>query len=442
MLRATLQLARLMAIRGGGLLLLFGANILIARSYGIAVLGQLQFGIALATIASTIGRLGQDQLMLVNAARNLASGQAKQTIEMLVAAIQLVMVPLGVATLVLLGFLKLGEVSSGANLNIELAMPVVVATLPMALTMIGTEALRGAQKIEAGITLQSLLPQFFFFAAVSALSFWEIRQIVWIGVGYVFGFILSAALTVYLWSVSIKTMVRQPNMGAIVANFQQGLPFWLSASLNVAIAWVDVLILGVWATSNELGQYTAVVRTGSIIGTFIMLATAPIAPRLAVMYAQKDGKSFSRLYAQYSVMFFALSLPVAAVVFGWPQRIMSVWHSGQQDLTSTFRIYAAFQLLQFYTALPTQIVLVLGLERKVAAANALSLIVKVLLICVGYAVFGMTGAVIGAGISLLFYNFTNMFLFSKRVRILGVRAIPISACIGELSRLKLSMTGK
>jgi len=442
MLRTSLQLALLMAIRGGGLLFFLGANILISRTYGIAILGQLQFGIALATISSTFGRLGQDQLILVIAARNIADGLAKPIIERLVAAIQLVFVPLASATVIQLGFLKFGQVTGGVNIDMGLAGPIVAATLPMAIMMIGTEALRGAQRIEAAIVLQSLVPQLFFFLLISLLGFSGIKLTVWIGLGYACGFILSAFLTIYIWSISTTTLIHRPNFKVVAANFQQGVPFWLSASLNVAIAWIDVLILGVCATSSELGQYAAVVRTGAIVGTFIILATAPIAPRLAVMFAQNDGKSFSRLYAQYSLMFVALSFPLAVVMLNWPERIMSVWQSGQQDLTAAFRIYAAFQLLQFYTALPTQIVLVLGLERKVVVANTFSLITKILLIYIGYKTHGTTGAVFGAGISLLFYNLANMFLFSRKARILGVSAFPIGACIDELSHLKLSMTRK
>ncbi|MBG1233233.1 lipopolysaccharide biosynthesis protein [Aestuariivirga litoralis] len=401
LINSTIQLLRLLVIRAGGLLFLFLANVIISRSFGVDVLGQFQYCLALVMILSTVGRLGQDQFLLRAAAQAKAQGDANSITVKLASSLTALALPLAAATLALIAWLLVMQPAAPGRVAMQIVMALTI--LPLGILMVTSETMRGAQRVEASMFLQSFLPQALFLAALYALVQWGGVRSAWIGAAYAASFAASVLATFAFW----PTLAHAKSGGVFRATQQawaDGRHFWLAACLNAGTAWIDILVLGLIAGATDVGIYAAIIRTGALIGTFIMLVANPAVPKLAMLYAQKDMKRFISTFITYQALFAASAIPIAALFLIWPQNVLKIWGGEVTSASTAFMIYAAFQILQLFLALPGQLIAVMGLERELSRINGVAFVLKGLLLVAGYSLAGLEGAALGAGLSLLIGN--------------------------------------
>ena len=415
-----IMILQLLAIRGSGILALFLVNVAIARNFGPVILGLFQIGLALVIVGATVGRWGQDQLMLRTAAEAKATEDINYAHVQLKASLALACIFLTLGTTVALALVQAGLIKTQGSQSEAFFLIMMLAILPAGILMIVTEALRGWQKVNLSIAWQGSIPQSIFLVLVGAITLTVSKNPLWIPVAYVFAYVIAAVFAYFSWVKISRQGTRAPSHTSLIRTFKHGQYFWLYAVLTSVIAWVDVFILSYLGNAEIVGNYSAVVRTGAILGTIVQIASAGAVGRLAVLYAQSDYAQFLRVFRFYFKLFLIGSIPLLLALLAFSDQLMTIWGLEYRDAGTQLMIYGGFQTVNFALCLAGFCAPVIGLERQLIIVQVIALIAKIVLIYVGYESAGIEGALFAAGTSLFIFNLLTVQILLAKLRQNGI----------------------
>jgi O-antigen/teichoic acid export membrane protein len=413
---------QLLLIRGTGMISLFLVNVIIARSFGPATQGLFQIGLSWVIVAATFFRLGQDQLLLRLAAECKSQDDIAQIDRKMNAGLVLALFSLAIGTCVAVLLIQFNLQKAEGENSVEFLSIMVLAILPTGILMIVTETMRGWQSINKAMTWQGSVPQTLVMAFLLVAVFaTPILSSLWIAAIYVAVFSGAALCAWQVWRSMIRCAPTFPGWSDILLALTQGRYFWSYSILTAIVAWVDVILLGSVDTPETVGHYAAVIRTGAVLGTFVQIVSSGAVAKLALLYAKGDYDGFANLFRNFFKFFAIGAMPLTIFLFAFSEEIMSIWGNGFVYEKQLVLVYGGFQILNFAVCLTGFTVVVLGLERQLAFIQLASLVFKVLFIMVLHRLFGLSGVVWAAGISLLFVNLLTFIAFIRRMQQLGIR---------------------
>jgi O-antigen/teichoic acid export membrane protein len=411
---------QLLVLRGCGLLSLFLVNVIVARHYDSATLGLFQIGLAWAMIMATVARLGQDQLMLRMAAEARPNNGLIEFHNTLSASMWLAFVTLLVGTCTAILLINWGPLRIEDSASAWFMCLMAISILPTGLLMIVTEALRGWQRINLSIVWQGSFPQTMTVVLVAAVALLINGNRNWIPVSYGVSFLSAALCAVTAWLFMSGLPLLWPKRHTMTIVFKAGLNFWIYAILTSVVSWIDVITLNALSDSQTVGEYSAIVRTGALLGTMVQVASAGVIAKMAMLYAKANYVEFADTFRRYFQLFAAAAIPLALLIVFFPTEIMSIWGKGHANDQNLFLIYAGFQVLNFMLCLTGFSVAVMRLEKQLVLIQLVALILKLVLIIIGYKLGGLAGVLWAAGLSLLAFNLLTGLIFTKNLQHHGV----------------------
>jgi O-antigen/teichoic acid export membrane protein len=414
--KETLGIIQLLAIRGGGMLALFLVNVIIARTQGAVAQGLFQIGLAWVMVAATVARFGQDPLMLRTAAEFRAIDDLPSAHRSLNASLGLVTLSLVVATCSAMLLMTFGPLKAQNEESLYFLFVMATAIPPMGILMVITETQRGWLQINLAMAWQSSIPQCLLFLMVAGGVLLGLKSHIWVAFAYVAAFALAAVFAFRSWLNTSQQPIVWPPIKDMKSVFYGGSNFWVFAVLTAIIAWLDVILLGYVADAETVGRYTAVVRTGAVLGTLVQIISAGAVARLAVLYAKGDFAGFAKYFRTYFQLFFAAAIPLAVSLYLFPTEIMSIWGAAYANSETLILVYGGFQVLNFFLCLTGFCVAVIGLEKQLVTVQFISLAFKVILIFAGFRIAGLQGALWGAGLSLFIFNILSSVIFFQRLK--------------------------
>jgi O-antigen/teichoic acid export membrane protein len=130
------------------------------------------------------------------------------------------------------------------------------------------------------------------------------------------GFAAGAAL-IYLMRSRARTKLPQPEY-AMRAWLVSIVPLALTAGLQVINAQADILVLGLFRQSDDVGVYKVAAQAATLIPFGLQAVNVVIMPYVARLHAEGDHHRLQRLVTQSARIILALALPLvlAFVFFG------------------------------------------------------------------------------------------------------------------------------
>jgi O-antigen/teichoic acid export membrane protein len=106
---------------------------------------------------------------------------------------------------------------------------------------------------------------------------------------------------------------------------------WVASIATQGLLWSDIVILGTFVSSAEVGVYQVATRV-VLLGTMVTPAlTASLSPRVADAWRRNDRAALQEQYRALTGWTFRLSLPILVVILVFPQQILSVFGGGFDD---------------------------------------------------------------------------------------------------------------
>lgn len=412
-----------LAIRLLGAGLGFAFNVALARELGAQGLGVFHLSLTFTLIASVVGRMGMDAAML----KFGAMSHAERDWQRLAAVHRLGMGTAAVCCSIVAGgtFILADWVAATVYSDPTIANPLrlmSLALLPFSLLSLYGELLKAGQHQALSSFIQgAALP------SINLLLLVLFADKV-TGPGAASGLYLASTILVcvtsfVLWRRSVPrpgpTPVKALAFGELLAT---AMPMYGSAIADVVMTFADVVILGIFASSADVGIYTAAART-ALLTRFLLLATSSVAaPRFAALHAANDKEGIARLGLRATLLTTASTLPLLLIFVLFPERILSLFGTQFEAGACVLIVLTLGQFVNAATGPVGYLLNMSGFHRiegRIAVAGAV--------MTVGFCfalipVWGLLGAAAANAIATATSNLLRVYFAKSR---LGVLMLPL-----------------
>jgi len=411
----------LLRILGAGLG--FAFNVALARTLGATGLGLYHLALTFILIASVVGRVGMDAAMLKFGATSCADKDWGR-----VAAVH----RLGIGTALLCcgivatcTFVAADWIAVTLYGDAALASPLRIMSLslvPFSLLSLYAELLKAGQHQ----ALSSFIPGVALPGVNLLLLFVFAREITDARMAsgvYLVGTLVTVVAAYLFWRLSVPRANAAPTqplrLGQLLGT---AMPMYGAAMADVLMTFSDVLILGLFVSSAEVGIYAAAART-ALLTRFLLLATSSVAaPRFAALHAAGDAQGVATLAVRSTILTTVATVPLLLVFILLPEPILSLF--GAQFVAGA-PVLIVLSLGQFVNAATGPVGYLLnmsgyhGIEGRIAVAGA----VMTIALCFALVpMWGVLGAAAANAIGTAVCNLWRVYFAWSR---LGILMLPI-----------------
>ena len=128
-----------------------------------------------------------------------------------------------------------------------------------------------------------------------------------------------------LWFISQPGLWRTKGECDSVLLIRTGLPLLWLAIMNIAMNWIDILMLGIWVEADDIGIYGIALRVAVLLSFLLTAVNSVVAPRFAAMHADGNHASLERLAQRSAILLLIVVSPVALFIMAFPELILGLF---------------------------------------------------------------------------------------------------------------------
>ncbi len=181
-------------------------------------------------------------------------------------------------------------------------------------------------------------------------------------------------------------------------------PLLLAEFFSLIIIWINILMIGYFRTSQEVGIYSASHRT-ALFGQMILISfNAIFSPIIADLYNKKDMKKLEELFKVVTKWILMLSLPVCLLLVFYASEILNLFGKNFMQGALCLMILAAAQLVNSIFGTSGFMIMMSGRSKINLLNNVVVVILNIGLNIILIPSYGIVGAALALSISILVIN--------------------------------------
>ncbi len=392
-------------------------SFLVIKTLGAKAWGVFTIFVALLQIASILGRLGFDTLILRYTAKYI--NKNKPAILAVIYKKTFNIIIISSTFISILIYLLSPILSNKIFHNSYLTYPFHIVSLiliPYTLLLFHSEGIRGLKKIKEYMFLQQsglfIISILIFYILLLFIDNKLILPII----SYSFSIILLSLISIYIWYKYTKiNFVFYKNSRYIQISYKylfiNGLPILFASSLTFFMNWIDIIMLGMFRTVQEVGIYNIILKVAMIISLPLTAINTILAPKFAEYWDKRDKKNFLKLAQRSTKLIFWTTLPVLILFLLFHNKILNLFGEDFQKGNIALLILL---LGQFINAASGSVGIILLMTGHQKAHQNITLTGTILNIMLNYLLipyYGMLGAAIANTVTTIYWN----ILFSIKV---------------------------
>jgi O-antigen/teichoic acid export membrane protein len=419
-------------LQGASSLMAFLTVLVLARLLHSSGYGRYAVALAWATLLVTPATLGLDRFLVRGIATYETQGQWPLARGLLTRTNQLVAL-----TSTLIACLGAGAAATVVSPQLRWTFAVAMVIIPFtALTVLRQGAMQALGHVVAGQFPEYIIRQVLILGAIGLSAWWLPGQLTATSAAAINVAGVAVAFCVGAWmlrrALPRAIRVSRPEY-ATRSWLRASLPMMLVAGVTTANTYVAILLVGAIRGAGAAGIYSVVQTGGGLIAVVLMAANMPLAPAVASLYARGDRRGLERAAEGVARAAMLTSLPLVAAFVVVPQVYLQLFGRGFEAGATALLIVALGQLLNVAAGPSGNVLLMTGHEavalRGILAGLVTNLIVDVALI----PKLGVTGAAVGAAMSLCVWNAIFVLIARRRlgVNVTAFKVLSLAACSPE-----------
>ena len=400
--------------------LIFGLNIVVARTLGAHQAGLFFLALTVITIAGVLGRLGLDSAVVRFVASAAVSGRWDRVKGV---ARYAILVTLGASlTLAAAVALSAGWMAESVFRKPTLTAPLMwmsLAIVPFALHQLGAQLLKGLKRIFFSQIALAILPA----AAIPAVLLLGNRfGTSGAAAGYAAAAGFAVLITLLLWRVALHGRSGRAVLEQRSELMDAARPLFALAALNLVMSWSASFLVGVWRPASDVALYNVAHRTAFLTTLMLTSVNSIAAPKFAELYHTRNLEALGATARDSARMMVVLALPVLLAFVVFPGFVMGLFGPEFEVGASVLVILALGQFVNVSTGSVGFVLIMTGRERmarnNAAVAASVNIVLQVLLI----PRLGAVGAAIATAVSVALLNLTAAYLVHRS---LGIWTLPV-----------------
>jgi O-antigen/teichoic acid export membrane protein len=390
------------SIRVIGAALTFVSTLVFAKILGPERFGIFSLLLTLVTIVSVFVRMGLDNVVLKQVSANLTS-QPELSNGYLLSSIRWILLSGGLLTIIIYLFSKFIAYDIFSKPVLEDPLKYFsFYIIPFSLVIIFSAAFKSFERPIFANLIQTIFVPLSVLITVALFWFFEVIELEYIITALILGAILGNLIYLYFWDTKYKTkIVKYLTFSSLL---KEGFPMLLISSGALVMAWSDIIMLGIFATNNEIGAYAAASRTVMVTSLVLIAINSITAPKYARYYRENKIESIKRLaQASSLILLITVSIPIG-LIFLYSQEIMQLFGQGYALGAKVLVILAIGQFVNVSFGSVGYLLSMTGREEKLRDIMFISAIVNIILSYIGIKFFGFIGVAYATAFSVVLWN--------------------------------------
>jgi O-antigen/teichoic acid export membrane protein len=454
---ATRQLDARRLVRGGTLNLIgglsnaaltFGFTLLITHQLGAAGAGTFFQAVGIFTILTIVSQLGASTTIVKTISAYRAGGRHRD----IIASVRSAVLPAAAVSIVAAGLIFvtapwLADVltKQGDRQDALTYLRVFSLFIPFAVvSAILLAATRGLGRMLPTVALDSIAKPAarFAFAGLGTLVALTATTtaVLWAA---------PLALVAFLSALALRRLAQRsaaendalaedmnPSREVFAEFWRFTIPQWVAEISQLAVLWIDVVLLGALASSREAGIYAAVSRLVQVGTIGLAAVSLVLAPMLSASLARTQLDHARWLYRIATLALAATSIPIFLVLANFAPLLAQIFGHDFGEGSTALTILAFAMLIDVVAGPALLMLLMGGRSRLIMLDSCVALAANIALNVILIPDFGMTGAAIAWSASILLSNLLAViqirYLWGVQpfTRGLAVVALATGACFG------------
>ncbi|GAA4257211.1 lipopolysaccharide biosynthesis protein [Azospirillum formosense] len=388
-----------LGLRGVEVVGKLGLYIIAARALGAHDAGLFFLCLTWIGLASTMARLGLERAITRHIAAELAIGQGRAAGRDLRTG--LIGTGLAATLAAVVAFALAGPAShllfGAPDLETPLRLSALVL-LPQTLTITIGSALAGLKRgIAAQFVQNALWPVLMLAALLAGISSLDSLILALAGAWTLSVVVGLALLARDRWRFTDHAMPADAassdgSAEVLPSLWHTALPLFVVELVQVSLASLPVLALGVFVDAAAVGAFSVANRISMLIWVVVISIGTFAAPNYAELHRRSETSRLLAMNRGIMLTVAALGLPMVSVMMVVPELLLDLVGEGFGSAATALRILAVGQMIHCLLACQDILLAMTGHGRTLRRLNLLQLAVCIVLGAVLIPVFGMTGA--------------------------------------------------
>ena len=419
----------------------FATQVLITRSLGASAFGIVTLATQGALVLGYFSRFGMDMAAVRRVAIDVGQGE-RSRVRAVVMRASIISTLFSVVVAGIVFVLAEPIARALAADAVEAATPAFRAAalaIPFAaLVQVYLGATRGLKIMRHTLYVFWMGQPLAWFALI--LAGWVVARSVGVTtLAYAVSWAAAAAAAAWLWYRETRGFGSEPPLPGEVRDLvRYGAPRAPAALFSQLLFWTDVFVLAVYASSEDVGIYSAAARAGQVLLLFIISVSLMFSPFVADLHARGEREKLDRLYKQLTRWTLAATLPVFIVLTAAPEAALRLFGAEFGAGATALGILLLGQLVNVATGAVGFVLIMIGRtgwDLVVYAASVAFDIGAAVLLIGGFGL-GIEGAAIAGALTMalskvarlwLVWKFLHMQPFTRHYALL---AVPLALGLG------------
>lgn len=413
-------------VLGTAIGLQFFFDLLLARSFGAEGAGIFYLSLSILSIASLLSRLGLERSIVRFLAPLNSNEMWLETNGLIKTVILFTSTAATIISIVvcLMAPVFAESVFFDARLTSFIRI-FALAVLPFSLMYVYAGILKGLKLVRESLIVERVIVYLGGIASIFTLG-------MYLGLsGVLWGFLFSSCLAVLIGRFFAKKKIPKTGSSSVSFDkrrlFASSIPLLLVSFSNLMFGQVNVLVLGVLSTVNEVGIFNITFKISMVIGLTLVAINSISAAKISELYfARIDLQSLASKIAGFA---FLLSLPVFAVMVVFPKLVLVLFGDDFVAGSTALILLAVGQLLSVATGSTGTLLAMTGYEKTLALIIGFSVILNTILSILLIPIFGILGAACAVALSMVVSNIIQVYYVK---RYLDIWSLPFKAVMAWL----------
>lgn len=412
-------------LRFGGLALGYILTLIIAKLFGARGLGDYVLAITILKLFSVLAKFGLDTASIRFIASFASQEKWKSVLDLRKKVLSILSITSVVASLLM--YFLADSIADLININVKYIKLNAFFVIPMVFFMLHYESLRGLKKIA----------EFSFFYRISQ----ALISIISISIIYQFSSNSEVPIYAYLTSVFVVSVLaylsfkyhllkriddKKSSAEAMMSYsklLRISIPLMFAESVQFIMVWIDKLMLGNMASSQEVGIYFTAFKLSMIASVSLMAINSIASPKFAEKFVNNDITGLKKVVKQSTKMIFWTSVPLVVIFFMFPEYLLGLFGEEFKIGVTAFIFLSCGRLVSSFSGSVGNILKMTDNQNIFGLLLFFGAIINICLnlflipsnnILSIYGISGINGAAFASMCSLSFWNLAMVFFVRRK----------------------------
>jgi len=234
---------------------------------------------------------------------------------------------------------------------------------------------------------------------------------------YFIAILITSVISFLIWTFKSQFFKIKINYPLNNNTLKFSFPFFISSSMLLLLQWIDIILLGYFKTSSEVGVYSVAVKISMFSSIILFAINSIVAPKISEIFSQKKIGKLKSIIKKSSMLMFFTTIPILILILIFSSFILGIFGKDFLDGEECLRILI---IGQFFNVLCGSVGYILNMTENQNIFKNITIfavVINIFFNLILIPIYGIIGASIASAISLILWNIISSFCIYKKLNV-------------------------